>query len=898
MANIRDGIQTFLTARKAASPFLIERWSKELESQYLVHPGSNEVEEGSNCWTDGKETWSNHRWPYQAGSTPNYKDKPLKFSPGAHLSRVGSTWWNWVTKRSVAVAFDIDMEGDGHAATTNTVTETELEGVVERLKALPYVTIVRSTGGKGVHVYVFFDCADQPKAENHNEHTQVALATLQKMSKDADYDFGQHMDVKGVILWIWADTSDENHPGFSLIQEQTNCLTSGDIEDYRCTLLASPNRSVKHLGFDDEGQPVESEGEAGGYKVFPLEEEHKTILKELEKLDYDFIWNKEFNMAHTNTRALREHFQSRAKAGNPLKGMFESTSSGHVKKPNCYITPRPGGVFQVKRFGNGIAEHATWETKDQDTWCFYNQGAPISATLKRFSKYDGKVYLFQPEELKAALEALGHTVGELLNGVQSAIEVRRTKDGTFRAKFKAPGSFPGWDHVDGWQHKTLSLVESDEVHQTTLLEDIDNIARFIVTPQFEPYGWALKTSLGWISHKSYECIGPKINVMFTKEAGFVKSLMIENPWVMCAEPFGPEYPSPKEDAMHVTRLWNHGAPQFAIAPADQPGEHPHWDMIYDHLGSSLDHVAQNTEWCQRWGITSGADYLRYWLAALMQDPFQPLPYLFFYGPQNSGKSMFHESAAMLLSTGSVESVSGALTNGQGFNYEISKSVIGFIEEKDLSSVQQGAYSRMKEWVTARHLTITKKGETPYSQPNFLHMMQMANSPTHCEMEDGDTRIVALAVSILKNLIPKALMEKRLRAEAPAFLRTLLTINIPESHDRLRVPMLASQDKADLESMSQKPWEAFAEEVLIRCPGAVVKFSDFYSKYQQHCTLSNTPHEKSKALLQLLRNRGDKYVVGVGKGKQTYIANVTLDKSESPTVALKLNDNGRLVKCTE
>jgi hypothetical protein len=374
--------------------------------------------------------------------------------------------------------------------------------------------------------------------------------------------------------------------------------------------------------------------------------------------------------------------------------------------------------------------------------------------------------------------------------------------------------------------------------------------------------------------------------------------MIDNPWVMCAEPFGPEYPPPKPEAPHVTRLWNHRAPQLAITPADAPGLHPHWDMIYEHLGSSLDQVARDTVWCQKWGIFSGADYLRFWLAALIQDPFQPLPYLFFYGPQNSGKSMFHESAAMLLSPGSVESASGPLTNGQGFNYEIANSVIGYIEEKDLSAVNGGAYARMKEWVTARHLTITKKGETPFSQPNFLHMMQMANSPTHCSMEDGDTRIVALAVAILKHLIPKAFMEKKLREEAPYFLRTLLTINIPESHDRLRVPMLASQDKADLESMNQTPWESFAEEILIPCDGERVKFTDFYAKYQQHCTLSNIPHEKSKSLLQLLRNRGDKYVVGIGKGKQAYIANVTLDKNATPSVALKINDKGRLAKCTE
>ena len=156
MSTIRKGIETFLQNRKDHSPFLIPLWSTDLESQFLVHPGSVEVQEGAKCWTDGEEEWAAHRWPYKAGSDPYYKDKPLKFNPASHISRVGSTWWNWKTKRSVAVAFDIDMEDDGHASTTNTVTEKQLDGVVGRLKEIPYVTIIRSTVGKGDHFYVFF----------------------------------------------------------------------------------------------------------------------------------------------------------------------------------------------------------------------------------------------------------------------------------------------------------------------------------------------------------------------------------------------------------------------------------------------------------------------------------------------------------------------------------------------------------------------------------------------------------------------------------------------------------------------------------------------------------------------------------------------------------------------
>ena len=894
MSTIRKGIHQFLKSRKASSPFLIERWSPDLESQFLVHEGNVEVEPGSNAWTDGSETWAHHRWPYKAGSSPYYKDKPLKFSPGAHMNRIGSTWWSWKTKKSVAVAFDIDMEGDGHAATTTTVTESELEAVAERLKQLPYVTLVRSTGGKGMHVYVFFDEGDQPEAVNHNEHTQVALATLTKMNKDANYDFSQHMDVKGVILWFWADSSPEGHDGFSLVHEASEALTASAIAEFREIALTGPNNSVKVTGYDDDNNPVTSETNSGGYKTYPLEDEHKIILRELEDLEYDFIWNAEFNMVHTNTRALRDLFQKREAMGNPLKGMFETTSVGSVRKPNCFMTPRPGGGFQVKRFGNGIAEHASWETKDNDTWCYFNQDAPVGSVLRRFcSKQTDSKYTFEPRELEAALKALGHSLGESVDHIQSAVTVTRRDDGTFYATCKDTGHLEGWKVGKNGNSRELPVVQKPEARQNSVLEDVDDIARFMVTPQYEPYGWALNTKLGWISHSSYDGVSASIRQAFGKEADFVKSLMDQNPWVMVNVPFGKEYPNIDSD-----REWNKLAAQFAIEPATEAGPHPHWDKIYEHLGESLDSVARRTKWCQEWGITSGADYLRFWMAALIQYPFEPLPYLFFYGPQNSGKSIFHESAAILFTEGSIQSAAGALTNNQGFNYELANAVIGFIEEKDLSSSKE-SYARMKEWITSKTLTVTKKGETPYTQPNVLKMVHMANSPRAIGMEDGDTRITALAVAILMNMIPKGLLEQRLRKEAPYFLRTLLTTHIPATPDRLRVPMLASQNKTDLESMNQEPWEAFASEVLFPCDGSEVKFADFYEKYLTDCVLNNRSPEKHKTLLQLIRNRGDKYAVGLGKNKTIFIGNVSLDPKAVPTnPKLRLNKKGRLVQCTE
>jgi hypothetical protein len=111
-------------------------------------------------------------------------------------------------------------------------------------------------------------------------------------------------------------------------------------------------------------------------------------------------------------------------------------------------------------------------------------------------------------------------------------------------------------------------------------------------------------------------------------------------------------------------------------------------------------------------------------------------------------------------------------------------------------------------------------------------------------------------------------------------------------------MLANSNKADLEAMNLEPWEAFASETLYPSPGGLVKFSDFYVAYDEHCTIRNIEPAKSKTILQLIRNRSNKYTVGISSGKQMYIGNATMDpKAKTDGVPLKLNKNGRLVKCT-
>ena len=151
-------------------------------------------------------------------------------------------------------------------------------------------------------------------------------------------------------------------------------------------------------------------------------------------------------------------------------------------------------------------------------------------------------------------------------------------------------------------------------------------------------------------------------------------------WKLVNVPFQPEYPG--------DRQWNVHAAQYAYQPVnlenDQMPQHPHWDRVLKHCGQDLDAAVRESEWCALHNIKSGADYLLYWIAFLLRDPFQPLPYLFLYGNQNSGKSILHQAIGLLVTTG-VASADRALGSNNDFNGELANCVLAYIEETDLSA---------------------------------------------------------------------------------------------------------------------------------------------------------------------------------------------------------------------
>ena len=157
------------------------------------------------------------------------------------------------------------------------------------------------------------------------------------------------------------------------------------------------------------------------------------------------------------------------------------------------------------------------------------------------------------------------------------------------------------------------------------------------------------------------------------------------------------------------------------------------------------------------------------IAALFQEPMEPLPYLFFYGKEDCGKSIFHEAIGLLVTKG-VGRMDTALSSSSNFNGELMGLILGVIEETNLGSQKHGAVlQRIKDLVTSKEIMIHNKHKTPMMVKNSLHMVQCANSGSFCPLFPGDTRVVVIKVNDLQEKIPKKRLIDQLILEAPAFL---------------------------------------------------------------------------------------------------------------------------------
>jgi hypothetical protein len=284
------------------------------------------------------------------------------------------TGWNWDSRCSIWVALDYDAI-TGHATG---LSEAQLREIQERACAVDWVTVRRSTSGRGLHLYVQFD-PPIPTA-NHNEHAELARWTMLKLSECTAFDFQAGVDTCGGNMWLWHRKMNGSH-GLKLVKQGSpftdvphdwrNCFTVG-------------RRRTKPQVFTPSDRDRLFDELTG--KHVPLDADHRRLIDWLDERRTPCSWNEDQQKLVTHTYWLKEAHKALG-----LRGRFETVSTGRNKDTdiNCFAFPLRRGAWVVRRYTQGVAEAATWD-KDKAGWthCYLNRepraagrGAAFSFTL-------------------------------------------------------------------------------------------------------------------------------------------------------------------------------------------------------------------------------------------------------------------------------------------------------------------------------------------------------------------------------------------------------------------------------------------------------------------------------------------------------------------------------------
>lgn len=766
------------------------------------------------------ESWKPFRIPYAANSNPQYNDTELRFNLDTYAEGIGMTGWNWEKKQSCWVGFDFDTfvgHSEKHAKKLST---EQLENIKTKLMAIPWVQIRRSTGGLGLHVYVYFDPTNTIEIANHTHHAAVARAILSRLSLEINHQLINDVDICGGNMWIWHRKMTKDNGGLTILKAHSefgeipaDWQDHLDVVTYKRSTTVPKGMSEAFLELS--GQRSEQN----------LEIEHLNLIKWLiqnKSTKYTWFWNEDHKMLVTHTLSLRDAHKALG-----LKGNFETISTGSTSH-NCFCFPIANGIWVVRRYGTGVTEASTWTfDKKKFSYCFLNKATDIFTILKLLgaTEHPKEGFVLSKDKLKEF-------------GEQLKIAFPMERELTITPHKKAENKIclqMAWEHRDpeslpGWileRKKWKQVITGDFQFTPERLDNFDNLLRHVVDQNGRDGGWFLKVGENWNSEPLQHLRA--VLASMSADPNEVIGQNVLEPWKITSIPFGVEYPG--------NRQWNRNTAQFRVLPQEPPNPSscPTWNMIYDHCGEDLAEYLKNDEWARENGITTGGDYLRCWVSSLLREPRKPLPYLFFWSKeQKTGKSIFHEAMTRLIENGYMKA-NTTLDNQQGFNGELEKSVVCGIDEYNLGS-SSVAYNRIKDWVTADMMVIHPKSKIPYLIPNTTHWIHTANNASYCPILPGDTRIMVIKVNPFRGpLIAREQLFERMDKEAPYFLYQLLKLELPPSRDRLNVPVIDTQWKQEIMQGNSNDLVEFLEEFCTVELGTCVQYAHFYNIFQNWLT---------------------------------------------------------------
>lgn len=889
-------------------------YNDNMEVQVMVSPGDGDLVAGKTgvyCSSEVMYQWYNLRIPKNANATPIDNDIELRYPLERHVEAIGMTGWDWKKKCSVRVGFDFDAI-TGHAKGVG-ISDEQLLEIKNKLMNVPEALVLRSTGGAGLHLYLEFDPENLPQTSNHTEHAALAIACLKNLSHKVGFDFQAGLDVGGGNMWIFHQKMTKDNNGLSILKN--NIDESGQKffakipENWRLYIdVATRKRQkIRIEGVPDEEQDDVSD-KAASQKTIQLDNVHKRIITDLQQefSNFSTIWIPDHHLLQTHTSALKMYFDAREQTTDPIAGIFNTLSEGRdPSKPNCFCFPLENGAFRVVRFGKGAKEHDSWEMdKGGWTYTYYNKALDFSKAASSYNGLEDEKTGFtfiSAEDAINAVKAMGHKIEIPAELQDRQVVLRPHKDGKIIVEIETiqtdkNSDIVGWLKKRGKWIKVFNINVKSDSDTGVDFEGIDSNVRAVISTNNSLSGWYIRHDQGmWMPMNKDDARSKLKAVGYGTEVEPLLGQILSKSWIQVNLPFREEYPG--------NRQWNLNAAQLKFDPAtdfdtsnDNESMHPHWDLIFSHIGRELDDYLPDLPWAKRNGILTGKDYLMLWVACMIREPFEPLPYLYLYGPQNSGKSILHEGLSLLMTKGVIRADT-ALTNQSDFNGELAGAILCIIEEKNITKSGSSVYNKIKDWVTSPVISIHAKYKQVFQQRNSTHWIQCANKKDSCPIYSGDTRITMIYVPELDDgaEVPKQVLLTKLEEEAPYFLATILNLPLPDLEYRLRVPMVSTSNKDQMEESNKTSFESFLEDKCFYAPGSCVSFTEFCNTFL--ATLENADERSEWTRNRIYGALPNKYPIGYHTGNARYVGNIAFAPTEAQPFVFISKDK-QLVKKTE
>ena len=331
MVTKTEAINNFLQA-KAPERFA-KLYSPNMECQVnAAQDGGERVEKDYHGrkwhgWTDGLTIWKSFRIPRNANSDPEYEDTKMAWDLELHAEAIGMTGWDWKNRCSKWVGFDFD-DLVGHSENhRKKLSQQELDEVRTTACEIEWVTVLRSTSGKGLHLYVFLD--DVP-TQNHNEHAALGRSIIGKLSALTGFDFESKVDVCGSNMWVWHRKCVGTN-GFECLKEGS-VLTEipPNWKDHVVVVSGKRRRNIPQ-NIDEDGTLDLFEELISQRPKVRLDDTHKALIEYFKEVDAFWWWDQDHQMLVTHTYWLKKAFEDLT-----LKGCFDTMSdASNINEQNC-----------------------------------------------------------------------------------------------------------------------------------------------------------------------------------------------------------------------------------------------------------------------------------------------------------------------------------------------------------------------------------------------------------------------------------------------------------------------------------------------------------------------------------------------------------------------------------